>query len=292
VYRVNFITKRSAFSPILRIIEVLNSCRLRLANAVASSDAKTPKSGRHAVPGVRIWYVAHGSNSKFEDHETALTKSDLDEFASVRHAETRQRSLATRAVLRRALSECVGGKVAPNAWRFDRTENGQPILRGGENNLKFSCSHTPRMSVIAVSTGGEVGVDIADASFEFAADWLDDVMSARERRALERVPRSKIGRAVSRLWTLKEAYVKMLGTGIAEVADVAFDLSDDRLLAGGSSGRFIQPVLRTWIVGNQGHRYSVALASCSLVASRAPLIGCLSEGSGGYSRNQFSSLAG
>ena len=132
----------------------------------------------------------------------------------------------------------------------------------------------------------------ADAVLDFGSDWLEDVMSGQELKALGKLPENRLGGAVSRLWTLKEAYVKMLGTGIAEVGDVAFDLSDDRLLSGGSNDRFVQPVFRTWIVANQGHRYSVALASSRSVVSRTPLSCRLSEGPRVNSRDEFPILAG
>jgi 4'-phosphopantetheinyl transferase len=292
VYRVNFITKRSAFSSVFRTIRRLNGPESAFSRPAESCAADPQDEGQEIVPGVRIWYVSHGTNSNSEKEEAALTKADLDEFASVRHVGVRQRSLATRAILRRALSETVAGRVPAESWRFERTINAQPILSNGENNLKFSCSHATGASIIAVSTVGDVGIDIADATLDFSSDWLPDVMSARELSALGKLPESKRGGAVSRLWTLKEAYVKMLGTGIAEVADVAFDLSDDRLLSGGSNDRFAQPVFRTWIVNNRGHRYSVALASSRSVASHAPLSCRLSEGPRVYSRDKFPILAG
>jgi 4'-phosphopantetheinyl transferase len=292
VYRVNFITKRSAFSSVFRTIRRLNGPKSAFSRSPESFATDPQKEGQEIVPGVRIWYVSQGTNSNSKKEETVLTKADFDEFASVRHVGVHRRSLATRAVLRRALSETVAGRVPPEAWRFKRTINAQPILSNGENNLKFSCSHTTGMSVIAVSTVGDVGIDIADAALDFSSDWLLDVMSVRELSALEKLPKSKRGGAVSRLWTLKEAYVKMLGTGIAEVADVAFDLSDDRLLSGGSNDRFAQPVFGTWIVNNRGHRYSVALASSRSVASHAPLSRRLSEGPLVYSRDKFPIFAG
>ncbi len=57
-------------------------------------------------------------------------------------------------------------------------------------------------------------------------------MSDQERIALNELPEGDRGGAISRLWTLKEAYVKMLGIGIAQMSEAAFDLCDDRLLPG------------------------------------------------------------
>lgn len=235
---------------------------------------------------MQIWYVVHGSNRDSASADGVLTSADFDEFASVRHVGARQRSLETRALLRHALSDAVAGEILPEDWCFDRTEFGQPTLSTSENNVKFSCSHTPEMSVIAVSTIGDVGIDIADAELESGSEWLEEVMAPRELAGLVKLSDADQPRAVARLWTLKEAFVKMLGTGIAEVADKAFDLNHDRLLSGSSSDRLEQPDFRTWIANHQGHRYSVALALSSSVAAHARL-SHLSEGSVVYSRDRF-----
>jgi len=292
VYLGNFITKRSAFSTLFRRIGSLVARSSAFLAEETADGRGEPVEGQTGVPGVRIWYVDHASNSTRNNAGATLTKADFAEFASIRNQAVRQRSLTVRAILRQALSDSVAGQVAPEAWRFGRTENGQPILMNAENKLKFNCSHTAQMSVVVVSAVGDVGVDIADASFDFTSGWLNDVMSNGERKAIGKLSASRRAAAVSRLWTLKEAYVKMLGIGIAEVRDIAFDLGDDRLLPGRSYDRFLQPVFRTWIVNNQGHRYSVALASSRSVSTRAPLGCCLSEGSLGHSRDRVPALAG
>jgi len=286
VYSLNFITKRSAFSSVFSADSEQNQAPAGYPIPEIAVGTNSGKAGHEIVPGVQIWYVVHGSNSHSSLAELSLTRADIDEFAPVRHAGARQRSYETRDLLRRALSDAVGGEISPEDWRFDRTEFGQPTLSNGRNNLKFSCSHTPEMSVVAVSTIGDVGIDIADAEFEAGSEWLGDVMAPRELAGLVKLPDADRPRAVARLWTLKEAFVKMLGTGIAEVADKAFDLNHDRLLPGSSSDGPEQPEFRTWIANHQGQRYSVALASSSSVAAHARL-SHLSEGSVVYSRDQF-----
>lgn len=288
---VNFITKRSAFSAVFSTNDGRNRHQSGYAKPEIAVGTDLRKSGHDIVPGVRIWYVVHGSNDHSASADLALTNADFDEFASMRHAGSRQRSLATRALLRHALSDAVAGETPPDAWRFDRTEVGQPILLGGQNNLKFGCSHTPRMSVVAVSTIGDVGIDIADAELESGSGWLADVMSPLEMAGLVKLSEADRSRAIARLWTLKEAFVKMLGTGIAEVADKAFDLNRDRLLPGCFSDRLEHPDFRTWIATHQGHRYSVALALSSSVAAHARL-SQLGEGSLVYSRDELPFLGG
>lgn len=288
---INFITKRSVFSAVFSTDCEQNQSPAGYSTFEIAVGAHSGKAGHEIVPGVRIWYVVHDSNRDSLAADVALTSADFDEFACVRHVGARQRSLETRALLRHALSDAVADEILPEDWRFDRTEFGQPTLSGVENNLKFSCSHTPRVSVVAVSTIGEVGIDIADAELESEPEWLEEVMAPRELAGLVKVSDADRPRAVARLWTLKEAFVKMLGTGIAEVADKAFDLNHDRLLPGSSSDQLEQPDFRTWITKHQGQRYSVALALSRSVAAHARL-SHLSEGSVVYSRDRFPFLGG
>jgi 4'-phosphopantetheinyl transferase len=147
------------------------------------------------------------------------------------------------------------------------------------------------MSIVVVSRIGDVGIDIADAAVASGTDWLEDVTSARERTGLARLTETAREAAVARLWTLKEAYVKMLGIGIADVSEIAFDLSNDRLLSGGSNDGLTQPVFQTWVVNNRGHRHSVALAMSEPGASSAPVMRCSSEASRVHSRSKLELFA-
>ena len=80
-----------------------------------------------------------------------------------------------------------------------------------------------------------------------------------ERAVLTTLPASEREQAVARIWTLKEAYLKMLGTGIADLLEVAFDPRSDRLLPGQKS-RQAAASFQTWIVNCQGQPLSVAVA--------------------------------
>lgn len=285
--RINFITKKIVFGA-------FSHKNPRIAQSEKSEFAigsNADNSGHEIVPGVQIWYVPHDDISHHEDTPSVLTEDDFEEFASVRNAEARRRSLATRRALRLALSEMADDKTLPEEWQFVRSEFGQPSLATSKNDLKFSCSHTSQTSVVAVSRVGDVGIDIADAALASTPDWIGDVMASREVQALVKLSHTARATAVARLWTLKEAYVKMLGIGIAEVSQIAFDLSDDRLLSGGSNGSLAQPFFKTWIVNTEGRRHSVALALSSTEASRASAKRSSSEGSRVYSRSKLAIFA-
>jgi 4'-phosphopantetheinyl transferase len=287
----NFITKNIAFRGRRSTETRRNGPSDSKHRQEISIIPELSNAGHEVVPGVRVWYVPYGSNSDQIEGCAELTSADVAEFALIRNAGVRRRSLATRAALRRALSLRVDEKVAPGEWRFDRTDNGKPRLSPNVRNLEFSCSHTNSASIIAISTAGEIGIDIADAEFPAGAAWLADVMSDRERIALNELPEADRVGAISRLWTLKEAYVKMLGIGIAQMSEAAFDLCDDRLLLGEPNEGIAKPMFRTWLVNNQGHRLSVALAMSRYEASGAPSKRQSSEGSLVYPRSQLASFA-
>lgn len=241
-----------------------------LPNDIRPGQSVRAVSSFEAAPGVQVWYIPHDNALGYEAACTTLTEADRHEFASIRHLPVRRRSLKTRAVLRRALSEAVGGQIAPHEWCFYRTGNGKPLVLPSLDNLTFSCSHTPWVSIIAVSTVGEVGIDIEEAVLPAGATWLSDVLSVEERSALAEVPDSDRGGVLTRLWTLKEAYLKLLGIGIDEPSAVAFDSRNDRLISGHCPRAGARPEFRTWTVDSHGRRLSVALAMSSFEADGVP----------------------
>jgi 4'-phosphopantetheinyl transferase len=222
-------------------------------------ECSNPVSGLEISPGVRIWYVPHGPWDRRADRCATFVAEDVAEFSAIRDIAVRRRSLTTRAALRIALSQTVDGRVAPQAWRFGRTETGKPMLIGGPKALHFSCSHTEWASVIAVSASRDVGIDIEASVFPSTGQWLSDTFTASERAAVNTLPKGERDQAVSRLWTLKEAYLKMLGTGIADALLVAFDPRNDRLVSG-QQDRRAATSFQTWIVNCQGQPLSVAIA--------------------------------
>lgn len=225
---------------------------------IPHSDWSILVPGPEFSPDVRIWYVPHDRN-RANDRCAALTAEDEAEFAPIRDFASRERSLTTRAALRIALSEMVDGEIEPRAWRFGRTATGKPMLENGPENLHFSCSHTDAVSILAVSRTCDVGVDIEASVFPSTEQWLADTFTGSERRAVNALPATERDQAVSRLWTLKEAYLKMLGTGIADALVVAFDPRNDRLVSG-HQARGVATTFKTWIANCQGQPLSVAVA--------------------------------
>lgn len=233
-------------------------------------------SGLEISPGVRIWYVPHLPWHDATGHEDALTADDISEFAPIRDAGKLHRSLTVRAVLRSALSEIVQQRVPPQAWRFGRSETDKPSLLGPETAY-FSCSHTEWASIIVVSAQHDVGIDIERLVIPATEQWMADTFTIGEQRSLNGLRPADRDWAISRLWTLKEAYVKVLGTGIAGALDVAFDPRSARLVSGQQDRR--RATFKTWVVTCLGQPLSVAVAICDPATKgaswRQSIEGCL-----------------
>ena len=98
---------------------------------------------------------------------------------------------------------------------------GKPRVEAPEGlrGLEFSVSHCDGLTAVVVSASGACGIDVEDENRRigtdvgaFARRWL----SEREAARLDRIEDvDERARAFMRLWTVKEAYVKALGLGIA-----------------------------------------------------------------------------
>ena len=175
---------------------------------------------------IHLW-VAYPDDLK--DEATALKcarllsedeRARLERFKFDRH---RREYLATRAVGRAALSAYA--EVAPGDWRFEAGEHGKPAIvraSGGQalceqaSGLKFNLSNSMGLVVCAVAHGLEIGVDVEPYT---RAKTIEEVaerfFSARELEQLEPLRGEERRERGLTLWTLKEAYMKARGLGMA-----------------------------------------------------------------------------
>jgi len=186
-------------------------------------------------------YVAHGE-AALEQLAAAAQLLDAEERArAARFVQPEHRRIyrAAHVLLRRALSR--HASVAPEHWSFRRSGHGRPEIDSDAHpqaaGLRFNLSHTHGLVCCAVARGLPVGVDA-----ECERAMRDPVrLAARFFAASESAAVAAAGRAGGSaepvlfyaLWTLKEAYVKSLGRGLALGLD-RFAFGFDRLdLAGG-----------------------------------------------------------
>ena len=140
----------------------------------------------------------------------------------------RRRHRVTRALVRTVLSEVAPG-IAPRDWSFLLNPHGRPEIhpRHGLPELRFNLSHTAGAIVLAVTDALAIGIDVENhLRAGPTTDVAHQFFSSAEVVALRALPASAQRERFFVLWTLKEAYVKARGLGLALPLD-AFSFAID-----------------------------------------------------------------
>ncbi len=142
-----------------------------------------------------------------------LTEDERERWQRFKFEKHRREYLATHALARIALSHHCG--VSPDALRFNLNAFGKPSI-DPECGLDFNLSNSLNLVVCLVSEVAEVGVDVESrARAQSIAEVGARMFSVQELEQLENLrEEAKPDRALH-LWTLKEAYIKARGMGLA-----------------------------------------------------------------------------
>jgi len=167
---------------------------------------------------VRIWIArpeAIDDPALLERYGSILSP-DEDARLGRRQVAVARQFLVTRVLARWALSQVA--EVDPTAWEFEDGEHGKPYIVGPVHapELSFNLSHSGEIVACAVATGVRVGLDVEnlerERSFEEVAGRFfapGEAAAVRARTGAEQRER------FYEHWTLKEAYIKARGLGIA-----------------------------------------------------------------------------
>lgn len=174
------------------------------------------------APGhVDLWLARearlHGATiqPRLERH---LSADDLARIGRMRFPAGRHQQRITRALARHALSYYLPA-VPPADWRFEAGELGRPSVARDmpdqARQLNFNLAHTEGLVVMAVGSMPGLGVDVERISATVPLEVARRYFSTREISALDSLPAADQPRRFQRLWTLKESYLKAVGTGIS-----------------------------------------------------------------------------
>jgi 4'-phosphopantetheinyl transferase len=203
-----------------------------------------------------------------------LHPSELDRYHRFAFDRHRLEFLATRALVRRALSSV--RPVDPPAWRFRITSHGRPEI-DPPCGIAFNLANHPTLIVCAIRSAADaghvpdLGVDVEPLTRGTEIVPLaDTVFSAAERAALRALPEAaQPDRALS-LWTLKESYIKARSLGLSLPLDgfsFSFETDPPRI----SFAASIPDTPARWTfrtIDLLGHRIALALEA----ADPAPIV--------------------
>ena len=147
-----------------------------------------------------------------------ITRADRFHFE-----RDRRRFIAARAQLRLILGKYLAQD--PQAITFSYGERGKPHVA---ESVEFNISHSEELAIVAVAHERNLGVDVeAIRTMEDIEGISRRFFSARENVALFNIPVDEQSEAFFRCWTLKEAYIKAIGDGLAYPTE-SFDVSFGR----------------------------------------------------------------
>ncbi len=174
---------------------------------------------------IDVWYAyvdtLLGSDS-LESHYGILSQSEKAQIERFSLPRVREESLAARLLLRHALSFYSDAK--PENWQFQKGQRGKPFVTSPwEGFATFNLSHSANLVVFAIAAEGNLGVDVESldrtttgislARRFFASPEVDQLLA---------VPSSMQQESFLQIWTLKEAYIKAVGDGLAMPLDQFF----------------------------------------------------------------------
>lgn len=185
----------------------------------------------HAPLAVDLWMAAVSSGPPSELEWCChgwLTDQERQRADRFRRQTSWNQHVTGRGMCRRLLVR--GTNVAPRQVIFETTLHGKPlVVAPAEVQRAFNVSHTDGAALYVDHPASRIGVDveqldrntdIALAERYFAAPEVEYVMGQAGPDARRR--------AFLRVWTLKESFIKAIGTGLSmPLAEFAFERIDD-----------------------------------------------------------------
>jgi len=183
---------------------------------------------------IQLWLVEDQSVMDPEilaNYQSLLSKDEQQRYERLLFPQHKKQFLVSRALLRCVLADSLG--LAPQKLVFAKNAYGKPRLAMSPlpDSLAFNLSHTNQLSVLALTRRGDIGVDL-----EYLTRKVDILklaqryFSQQEIEDLQALETGELNQRFFDLWTLKEAYIKACGMGLAiPLKDFSFAFSDAQI---------------------------------------------------------------
>lgn len=149
----------------------------------------------------------------------------------IRNREDRLRSIGAGLLLRYAYLQ---DKHTAEEWEklvMSENKNGKPYIEvaGKEADFHFSLSHSADWIVCGTDTR-EIGIDIEEVK-EYRERVAKRFFSQKENERLQRGTDKEKEKMFYQMWTAKESYVKMTGTGLTvPLSEIVCDVEQKCIL--------------------------------------------------------------
>jgi 4'-phosphopantetheinyl transferase len=189
-----------------------------------------PEAG--ALPAAGICHLWSAPTTDAGPYRKLLDPAELERAERFKVAHAKDTFIVSRAAQRLVLARYLGCSPADiqvaRDCQYCGASHGRPYLPGVP--LDYNVSHTKGWLLLAVVASGKVGVDIEVVSDRAVEDLADRVFSPAEQQQFLLVGRPERAAHFMRLWTRKEAAVKLTGHGLA-VPMSALDVTGPTVIA-------------------------------------------------------------
>lgn len=153
-----------------------------------------------------------------------MSHDERARFDRFRHEPDRLMFAMGRLMARTLVARELG--VEPDAWHWREGPHGRPEIDGPPTDLHFNLSHSASLVACVLGRGQALGVDVEHLERRVPDRAIvTRYCSPTEAADVEAQGNNWCERFLT-YWTLKEAYLKARGLGIAvPLSDVSFDLS-------------------------------------------------------------------
>jgi len=211
---------------------------------------------------VALWWLATEciAPGDWEVLAGLLSPEERTRAARFHFERDRHSYILAHALCRSLLAFCTGRR--PCDFSFETGDHGKPEVIAGPGGirLRINISHTRGMAAAALTVDHDIGVDV---------EWLDRNVGAIavaeshfapcEQAVLAAAPEIRKVETFLAFWTLKEAYVKAIGTGLSQPLQAfSFQLEDCTIRFDDALGD--DPALWRFVRPDPGRDHTLALA--------------------------------
>jgi len=155
-----------------------------------------------------------GAATLVERYGHWLSADEHERLRRFSREEPARMFLAARVLLRGVLAGLCD--CEPVDLHFGKNDHEKPFLLQPINGWQFNLSHSHGALALAISRVGSVGVDIEYVSRSNPVEKLAQrYFSSREQQWLAEAAPGQFRQRFFDIWTLKEAYIKAVGKGLA-----------------------------------------------------------------------------
>lgn len=186
---------------------------------MANLKSNSPQLLQRLQQEVHVWLARPEDITdadRLKQYQSLLSAGERERYQRFHFDRDRHHYLVAHALLRRVLSAYVD--VDPSSWQFSSNHHGRPEISAPDiaAPLRFNLTHTTGLVACVVTLEVDCGIDVERLSARGNPMAIAEKMFAvSEQQVLKRLDGEVFLDRFFTYWTLREAYCKALGVGIA-----------------------------------------------------------------------------